>query len=248
MVQNSTISAVRLTLSALGIGLAAILSSTTIGCETEEALETLCEPGTNIFCRCEDGSAGTKKCKDDGQSAGACGNCSAPPVQNQPPALPPDPNVTHEQTLADFLAPCSIGSDCASSTCVSGYCTRKCDKVSECDYPASECVGFEGQTVCMPRCNAAADCSKYGAASQCGYATALDNWRVTACGNWAGQHQLKPVGSDCLPLDHKACNLGYTGRQTVCTNEGVCQSGCYYDSDCPGSAKCSVQGALGTCQ
>lgn len=230
--------------------LTSVLGVSAAGCQAEAPVETLCDPGSHIFCRCEDGSAGTKTCDADGQGTGECGNCAEPPVTFTSPSqpAPPDPNVTHAETPADFLAPCTLPTDCASSMCVSGYCTKPCSKVSECEFGTSECVPFEGQSVCMPKCSAASDCTKFGAVSQCGYGFAVDNWRVTACANWAGQHQLKPVGSDCLPLDHKACNLGYTGRQTVCTAAGKCEKGCFFDSDCPANAKCSAQGSLGACQ
>jgi hypothetical protein len=32
----------------------------------------LCEPGTNVFCRCPGGDAGTQNCRDDGESFGDC--------------------------------------------------------------------------------------------------------------------------------------------------------------------------------
>ncbi len=58
----------------------ALLGGTLGGCTTTSASEpTSCEPGENIFCRCDNGEAGTKQCGDDGESFGACGPCDPLP-------------------------------------------------------------------------------------------------------------------------------------------------------------------------
>ena len=59
---------------------------------------------------------------------------------------------------------------------------------------------------------------------------------------------LMPAGTDCLPFDHPACNLGYQQMQSVCTEQGVCASGCFVNNDCPQGATCNGGGSLGSCQ
>src|SRR5262245_61366768 len=41
-------------------------------CDETAGPTGLCEPGTNVFCRCPSGDAGTKKCLDDGQAFADC--------------------------------------------------------------------------------------------------------------------------------------------------------------------------------
>jgi hypothetical protein len=241
------------------------------GCETTAGeQELLCNPGDFIFCRCEDGSAGTKQCSDDGLSTTECGNCQAAPgsgggtgpytgtgtgsgtytgtgtgtdTSTGTGGLPEE----HIPGAAAFLAPCTAPADCESGMCQFGYCTKECGKVSDCTFPTSECAEAGGVKVCMPACKKAEDCADYGGSSQCGFASASDNWKVTVCANWGPEHRLMPADTDCTPFDHTACNLGYSGRQAVCSEEGKCTVGCFYNSDCMGGSTCSTQGTLGTC-
>jgi len=236
------------------------------GCEDAAGeSELLCNSGDFIFCRCEDGSAGTKQCAADGMSTTECANCQAAPggsygddtgggydTYTDTGAGTDTSTGTavadeHVPGATEFMAPCSVPEDCASGMCEFGYCTRACTKVSECDFPASECAKGGGKQLCMPHCTGAKACTQYGASSQCGFSNAVDNWKVTVCSNWGGEHRLMPAETECTPLDHAACNLGYAGRQSVCSSEGKCVAGCFYNSDCLGESTCSAQGTLGTC-
>jgi hypothetical protein len=149
-----------------------------------------------------------------------------------------------------LLAPCDGNGDCQSGLCIFNYCTQVCALVSECPYPQSECVPFDASTtLCMPTCATALDCAPFDAPpSQCGFAQAVDNWDVTVCAEWGGNHQLMPAGTDCLPFDHPACNLGYQQQQAVCTEQGICAQGCYVNNDCPQGTTCNGGGSLGNCQ
>lgn len=102
----------------------------------------------------------------------------------------------------------------------------------------------------MPTCTTASDCEVYAAPpSLCGFAPAIDNWTVTVCANWGDVHDLVPNGTDCPPLDHEACNLGYTGRARVCTERGVCADGCFKESDCGADESCTSPGdEVGDCE
>lgn len=60
-------------------------------CSDNKEAQTICEPGTEIFCRCRGGAPGTKLCADDGNGFGECrladGECTEIP-----------PETTAEQT------------------------------------------------------------------------------------------------------------------------------------------------------
>jgi hypothetical protein len=58
-------------------------------------VERLCTPGNYVFCRCRDGSEGTKLCNQDGQSFQPCDACQSssdevPPTPPQEDASPGD--------------------------------------------------------------------------------------------------------------------------------------------------------------
>ncbi len=231
-------------LLALGLFVAAACGEETV------PLETLCDPGTNIFCRCPGGEPGTKLCNDAGDAFGECDNCR----EREDPTGGSGGSTSSgggggNPDGAPFLRPCGLDSECQSGLCEFGYCTRNCVKVSDCEYPASECVKRAGVQVCMPVCKTALDCEAFGAPpSQCGFTTAVDNWGVTVCSNFGAEHRLMPAGTDCAPFDHEQCNLGYTARERVCGAEGVCEVGCFTKADCAASKSCSSSGStLGKC-
>lgn len=227
------------------------------------AVGSLCNPGDDIFCRCQGGDPGTKTCNEPGDAFGECGPC-----EERPSTGPGEQSSSGDGGfgaeggagpgsgggggLGDnpLLSFCNDNGDCQSGTCRFHFCTKTCKLVSECPYPASECVKYDDSTtMCMPSCATAVSCALYQAPpSLCGYTQAIDNWDVTVCAEWGSAHKLMPVGTDCLPFDHPACNLGYQGRELVCSEAGVCTKGCYLNADCPMAKICSSQGALGTCQ
>jgi hypothetical protein len=246
------------------IPLAALLAMPSCAEETEPVQTNLCEPGSNIFCRCPGGDPGTKPCADDGSSFGECGPCD--------PRMSTGPGTTTSSSSSSsgqggggqggagqggnvtpgtgpLLSPCDAHGDCISTVCLNGYCTMVCNLVSECPYPASECANFnDGQTLCMPTCRKALDCKPFEAPpSLCGYTKAVDNWDVTVCGHWDTQHALMPIDTDCVPFDHEACNLGYPEREIVCTEQGLCKQGCFSQNDCPTGKSCNGNGGQGTC-
>lgn len=245
------------TIALLGIALAAACG----GDDPVVEQTTLCEPGENIFCRCPGGDAGTKQCNEAGDGFSDCEYCEAREdiggvgVGGYDPgpgggAGEPVGAGGSGVTGLDLLRPCLDSTECASGLCTNNYCTIECTRPSECPYPEAECVPWDGSAVCMPACTTAGDCEIYGAPpSLCGYAPAIDNWSVTVCASWGGGHELLPEGSDCPPLDHEACNLGYARRETVCTPEGVCAGGCFKESDCQDGTSCSSTGTdLGDCR
>jgi hypothetical protein len=245
-----------LALAGLG-GALALVTAACGGEETAPPQATLCEPGENIFCRCPGGDAGTKRCNDDGDGFGECDFCEGRDgfgggTGEGPGGFGGDQpgEGGGSATGLELLRPCIDGSECDSGTCENNYCTLPCERPSDCPYPESECVPWAGDAICMPVCTSAGECEVYGAPpSLCGYAPAVDNWSVTVCANWGDEHELLPEGTDCAPLDHQTCNLGYAKREVVCSAEGVCAPGCYSESDCSDDRDCSSTGdELGDCR
>lgn len=243
----------RLIGAALAAG--AIALAAACGADTEAApAESLCSPGENIFCRCPGGVAGTKVCNDDGESFSECEFCQERDDSSGASGLGGGPGAGPGAggggTGLELLRPCFSGEECQSGLCENNYCTIECGRVSDCEYPISECVPWGGGAVCMPSCKTASDCEVYGAPpSLCGFSPAIDNWTVTVCANWADGHELLPTGTECPPLDHEACNLGYANREVVCGPEGVCAGGCFKEGDCPDGTSCSSPGdELGECR
>ncbi|MBW2454646.1 MAG: hypothetical protein JRI68_09050 [Deltaproteobacteria bacterium] len=232
----------------------------------ETAQESLCLPGSNIFCRCEGGDPGTKECLSSGEEFGSCGPCEPRPTTSSGTGGSTSTSGTGGSTSTSgtggggggtipgdlpLLAFCEQDGDCLTAICRFHFCTKPCDKVSDCPYPDSECISNNpnGETMCMPSCDTAGDCSAYQAPpSMCGYTTAVDNWDVTVCADWGDSHALMPINTDCQPFDHGACNLGYQHKQLVCPAQGICIQGCFLNSDCPQPTTCSAQGSLGNCQ
>ena len=234
-----------------------------VGCSSEPVDDSLCRAGESIFCRCPGGDPGTKLCDESGEGFGECGPCtdrpSSGPGQQGAGGFGAGPGVGGGGNgqggvggMGDvpLLERCDVNGDCQSGICRHNYCTIFCGAVSECPYPTSECVAFDAnETYCMPSCDTAVDCGRYDAPpSRCGFTRAVDNWGVTVCAEWGEAHALMPDGTDCLPFDHPACNLGYQQRQSVCSEQGVCAVGCFTTSDCPDGQTCNSQGSLGQCQ
>jgi hypothetical protein len=224
-------------------------------CKSEE-VAGLCNPGDEIFCRCRGGDPGTKPCQEDGNTFGECGPCEERPTtgpgeQGSPASSSsssgPGGGTPGEKPL---FATCMDDSECESLTCRHNYCTKTCDKITDCPYPQSECVRYgDGDTICLAACETAVDCTPYGAPpSMCGFTNAIDTWWVTVCANWGAEHKVMPVDTDCVQFDHEACNLGYPNREIVCPTTGVCSKGCFVNDDCPVGKTCSAQGAFGQCQ
>ncbi len=211
----------------------------------EETLGTLCEPASQIFCRCPGGEPGKKECSAKGDAFGSCEGCKDRPEGTGGSSSGPGGGTGGGAAL---YRSCENGDECESGLCQSGYCTTPCDKVSDCEYPVAECVPFAGQTVCMPTCKTAVDCAPFGAPqSKCGYAPAIDNWGITACAYWGAEHQLVPEDTDCTPFEHEDCNLGYPGRERVCNDQGLCKVGCFTAADCLGETCASDGAELGSC-
>ncbi len=229
-----------------------------------------CLPGSEIFCRCPGGDAGTKMCLESGNGFGECRLGVSTPCDDRPGETTSSGSTNTNNTStssssssgtggngqggagggpnpngAELFEPCIEGSDCKSGICPMGFCTKVCDAVADCAFNIAECINFNDNTWCLPVCGGQVDCDKYGQPSECGFAQAIDDWPVTACADWKTELQHPPDGSACK--DHTDCNLGHAGVEKVCGKyTDVCITGCYSDNDCT-PKKCSSSSGLGTC-
>lgn len=232
--------------------------------------EKVCEPGENIFCRCKGGEAGTKTCKDDGESFESCvtrtGDCPTPgtggdggtgatgaaggtggsgATGGSGGSVGGGGSGGSPAGKALFTA-CAQDDECDSMDCRFGFCTQGCVKYDDCVLGKGECVPVKGVLVCTPDCELTSFCDdKYGVPSACGFAEAVDGFGVTTCADWEEALKLPPDGSDCA--NDENCNLGNLGQEWVCAF-AACTSGCYVAADCPSEKTCSSSGSLGKCQ
>ena len=224
-----------------------------LACNGESSAAALCKPGVRVFCRCEGGAPGAKRCNDAGDAFGECGPCNGAEAK-PPPADTAGPDATSSAGSSSpgpgrpLLASCDTAIQCDSGVCEQGYCSSGCAKPSDCPYPDAECVPYHNETVCMRTCATAADCTDYGVTSQCGYTQSIDHWDVRVCAQWGDALAVMPPGASCSPIDPGSCSLGYDGRAVVCTADGVCAPGCFGPSDCPTGSQCDTTTSPGTCR
>jgi len=240
-------------------------------CSPGPGQETLCTPGTDVYCRCRGGvDSGTKRCQDDGNSFGRCetvlGYCDEIPSQGgsgptttttgtggEPPPPPP----------GELLGTCTTDQDCGGGemVCPMGYCTKTCASFEDCAPPApaspGDCVQLGGGPICMPYCTEQQDCAAFGQTSVCSYTdAALPACGIVVCANW-GQPTLPPNGypvqEECTGyapcMDDLECNLGLQHVVRVC-QDGGCTDGCHQTGDCPTATPLctsSSQTELGSC-
>ena len=233
------------------LGVMAMIAS----CGDDPAPESLCDPGSNVFCRCRGTlDPGTKLCNDSGDGFGPCegpiGECDEAPIGGSGgsgasgggPPEPPKPG--------ELFAPCDPenGVECGEGLeCLQGYCTMSCTEYLDCQ-PLGDCVIVgSGSAACAPYCVEQEDCAKFGTASSCGYTdNTLPPFDVVVCANHGDDLFLPPDGYAC-DSDSK-CNLGFDGTERVCDTE-ICTDGCHANVDCSeDGATCSSSGGdLGDC-
>lgn len=251
------------------MGLAALgfASLAAVACGDDSAIETLCKPGEEIFCKCRGGYQGTKTCLDDGASFGECTTLDGPC-----PEIPDTTSSTSSTSSSSggggggtgdkaLYAPCESGSECQTGTCENGFCTRACEDYTVCSDDAAQaygdCAVFPGGAkLCGPYCVTQSECAGYGPSSGCSGATALDdpNFLFAVCGDWGAQLSGMPYGTLCedgtlLYNDQiitGECDLGASGVQNICLF-GECSKGCYEPSDCPQNDCTSGGQAPGCC-
>lgn len=202
----------------------------------------LCDPGSNVFCRCRDGTAGTKRCSDEGTGFAVCETIDG--ACEELSGIEPDggggkgAGVPTPAPAGELLGPCAQDADCHDGmVCPMGYCTKPCQSYDECgdgDCVEWSGVGSSGAPLCMPYCIIQDHCAAYGAASRCGYTDrAVPAFDVVVCADWGEALALPPDGfpqvGDCG--DDPICSLGLPGVERVCGPSG-CTDGCHQDADC----------------
>jgi cysteine-rich repeat protein len=70
----------------IALGLVAATPALFLACGDSGTPDTLCDPGTFIFCRCPDGEEGSRKCNADGQSFQDCALQDGDACPDRPPA------------------------------------------------------------------------------------------------------------------------------------------------------------------
>ncbi|MCA9623689.1 MAG: hypothetical protein KC731_31925 [Myxococcales bacterium] len=236
------------------------LGATTLlfmACGTDPApTESICDPGSNVFCRCRGSrESGTKRCNDAGDGFGPCensyGECDEVEGTGTGGSSGVGPGTGGTPDPGELLAPCNVEMDqlCDEGlVCEHGYCTKPCESYEEC-LPLGDCVDLDGKGGrCAPLCVEQADCEIYGSAVACGFTdAALPPFDVVVCADWGDSLALPPDGYACS--SDTQCNLGFEGTELVCDGPEGCAEGCHVDTDCSDDqASCSSSGQdLGTC-
>jgi hypothetical protein len=220
-------------------------------CLEDESL--LCCAGDNIFCKCQDGSEGTKTCSEDGKSFGQCftsdGACREIPETTSTT----DPTSSSTGGAGGggsgskiLLEPCADASECRSGQCENGYCTRPCESYMDCSEPPAngDCAEIGGEKLCVSYCNSINDCTVYGPDSKCSGVQAFDDpmFCFGACADWP---TAKAVPDGCPCMEDSNCHLGLNAQQLICIFQ-VCSEGCAEMADCPNGKMCS--GEPGHCE
>jgi hypothetical protein len=221
-------------------------------CSNDGSGETLCEGGSEVFCRCPGGRAGTKRCSDDGSGYGDCrvssGDLCGSDISSGPSSSSSSSSSSGSSGSGGtpLYGYCESDSDCESGVCPMRFCTKKCKKYEDC-LPNAECVEFGGSKLCRPKCKNQDDCAQYKTPSQCGFAPAIDDFGVTVCSDWGNNLAFPYDGWECQ--SDSDCNLGIFGTGRVCGNfANTCVGGCYSKADCPAGKSCSSNGSsLGSC-
>lgn len=226
-------------------------------CAKDNPVQTLCDPGSEVFCRCRGGDeSSTKTCNADGTGFGECfceGSSSGSGSgggQDVPPGDGPKPNP------GELLAACTSDTECETGHCPMGFCTKGCATYEDCAPPEpaepGDCISFSGVDlgsagICVPYCLEQSDCADYGQNSKCSFTTdSLPAYEIVVCADWPDV-TLPPDGyppDGLVCLDDIVCNLGANGTERVCDAGGDCAAGCNDEPDCPMGVTCS-NGACG---
>jgi hypothetical protein len=249
-----------------GYAWAALVGATVAwaSCSDDTVAEQICDPGSNVFCRCRGTrEAGTKTCNEAGDGFGECengfgvceeiedpgtgGSGNDPGVGGHEPPPPPPPGELYAACHPEDGPACNEGLECAN-----GYCTKACESFEDCT-AAGDCIAFGANQRCAPYCVEQIDCENYDGSVSCGFTPdAVPPYDVVVCAQWADELALPPdgypPGGNCS--DDVICNLGFEGTERVCDTFLGCTDGCHIDADCASSeGMCSSSGPddVGSC-
>ena len=211
------------------------LGATTLlfmACGTDPApTESICDPGSNVFCRCRGSrESGTKRCNDAGDGFGPCensyGECDEVEGTGTGGSSGVGPGTGGTPDPGELLAPCNVEMDqlCDEGlVCEHGYCTKPCESYEEC-LPLGDCVDLDGKGGrCAPLCVEQADCEIYGSAVACGASCASTGRRRVAPGSMPRTtiSPLSPVGSDSPSAPTTRTSNHGAGRPTAAKRPSV---------------------------
>src|SRR5688572_20793495 len=114
------------------LGVLSLLLS--VACSENQAKpDRICTPGAYVFCRCENRKEGSKLCKEDGESFGACSPCDeSTSEQDRSGESDSDRSATNkpreEEPPAPTAGACTKDTDCNAlgRICESGDCVKGC--------------------------------------------------------------------------------------------------------------------------
>ncbi|MBW2458903.1 MAG: hypothetical protein JRI68_30670 [Deltaproteobacteria bacterium] len=233
------------------IGMAVVLSLP--ACDgDDDAQDTLCIPGDNIFCRCPDGNPGTKHCRDDGESFDECVVGAGEPCPDRPPSSSTSGSGGGSSMVCEPGA--SVYCTCDDSADGSKTCNHEGT-----DYGPCVCSGGVGGS---GGGTAGGDCCDTHDTPGCGETTVQDcvcaqdsyccdtEWDGTCvaevdqfgCGTCGATGGDKPMFAPCMA--HAECQSGMCpmGYCTITGCTGYADCGGYNVGECVdinGSATCT---------
>jgi hypothetical protein len=196
----------------------------------------ICEAGSNVFCRCRGGGAGTKLCNAAGDGFGACETARGSCDEVDDPSSSSGAGGATPAAPGELLGPCTTDGDCKDGmTCPMGFCTKPCETYEDCGQGLGDCLVWQGSPMCAPYCIEHANCQPFGSASVCSYTEeVLPSWPVTVCAHWPTV--VYPPDSyppEVACDEDRYCNFGDQRTGRVCNlSSGFCTDGCHADTDC----------------
>lgn len=199
--------------------------------------DTFCEPGEELPCSCDDGSASVALCVEDGSRAGVCA-CS---VECEPQALEACfcGSVPGERTCSEASkwGLCECEPVCAPNVSESCFCDNGLSGDRVCAGDGLSWGACECASVCEPGAEAECTCSS-GAVGHQRCADDGSGFGECTCGDLEcdpGEHD----GGDGVCVLESVCSAGYhDGGDGDCRPLGECSPGYAFAEVLPGFGLC----------
>lgn len=203
-----------------------------VACGDGETQETLCEPGTEVFCKCRGGYEGTKTCSEDGQTFGECTTAEG--------ACPEIPDTTSSSSDSQLCTPGEeVFCTCDNGDDGSKVCSDDGQSYGDCTTAEGACGAGSGDKLLYEPCTDGSECQTGTCDS--GYCT-RECASFQECGDDANM-----IYGDCVALDGGAKQLcaPYCLAQSDCTAYGPevqCGGATALDDPTLGFAACAAWG------
>ncbi len=170
-----------------------------------ETLETTCDPGTEVFCKCRGGDEGTKTCLDDGESFGECttntGSC---------PEIEETTSTTSGSTVCEPFE--DIACECDNGDMGTKTCLEDGSSFGDCLGPAGSCGQGSGDKLLYAVC---AD------GSECVTGTCSSGYCTRACELFSDcVDETNELYGDCITLNDSNVCAPYCVSQEECAEFG----------------------------